>query len=198
MIQKPADTAQAIEKVMAERWSGRAYDPTVMVTPEEITALCEAARWAPSCFGDEPWRYLVCDKNTDREAWEKLLSALVPGNQEWAKNAPVLILAASAPTFSQNDKPNRWSGYDTGAASISLCLQATSMGLMSHQMGGFDDKKIREAFSIADDIHMWSVIAIGHQAALDNLTEEQLERELSPRQRRPLEQTFFLNNWSEK
>jgi hypothetical protein len=70
------------------------------------------------------------------------------------------------------------------------------MGLMSHQMGGFDDKKIRESFGISDDIHMWSVIAIGHQAALDNLTEEQLERELSPRQRRPLEKAFFMNKWS--
>lgn len=196
MIQKPADTAQPIDKNIAERWSGRAYDPTVMVTQEEITALCEAARWAPSCFGDEPWRYLVCDKNTDSIAWEKLLAALVPGNQEWAKNAPVLILATSIPNFSQNDKPNRWSGYDTGAASISICIQATSMGLMSHQMGGFDDKKIRESFGISDDIHMWSVIAIGHQAALDNLTEEQLERELSPRQRRPLEKAFFMNKWS--
>jgi nitroreductase len=196
MIQKPADTAQPIEKVMAERWSGRAYDPTVMVTAEEITALCEAARWAPSCFGDEPWRYLVCDKNSDLDAWEKLLSALVPGNQEWAKNAPVLIVTASVPNFSQNDKPNRWSGYDTGAASISLCLQATAMGLMSHQMGGFDDKMLRESFNIPADIHIWSVIAIGHQAALDNLSEEQLERELSPRKRRPLEQAFFMNKWS--
>jgi nitroreductase len=196
MIQKPADTAQPIEKVMAERWSGRAYDPTVMVTAEEITALCEAARWAPSCFGDEPWRYLVCDKNSDLDAWEKLLSALVPGNQEWAKNAPVLIVTASVPNFSQNDKPNRWSGYDTGAASISLCLQATAMGLMSHQMGGFDDKVLRESFNIPADIHIWSVIAIGHQAALDNLSEEQLERELSPRKRCPLEQAFFMNKWS--
>jgi nitroreductase len=196
MIQKPADTAQPIEKVMAERWSGRAYDPTVMVTAEEITALCEAARWAPSCFGDEPWRYLVCDKNTDESAWKKVLSALVSGNQEWAKNAPVLIVTASVPNFSQNDKPNRWSGYDTGAASISLCLQATAMGLMSHQMGGFDDKVLRESFNIPADIHIWSVIAIGHQAALDNLTEEQLERELSPRKRRPVEQAFFMNKWS--
>lgn len=196
MIQKPADTAQPIEKVMAERWSGRAYDPTVMVTAEEITALCEAARWAPSCFGDEPWRYLVCDKNTDESAWKKVLSALVPGNQEWAKNAPVLIVTASVPNFSQNDKPNRWSGYDTGAASISLCLQATAMGLMSHQMGGFDDKVLRESFNIPADIHIWSVIAVGHQAALDNLSEEQLERELSPRKRRPVEQAFFMNKWS--
>ncbi|WP_330109981.1 nitroreductase family protein [Methylophaga thalassica] len=196
MIQKPADTAQPIEKVMAERWSGRAYDPTVMVTSEEITALCEAARWSPSCFGDEPWRYLICDKNTDESAWKKVLSALVPGNQEWAKNAPVLIVTASVPNFSQNDKPNRWSGYDTGAASISLCLQATAMGLMSHQMGGFDDKVLRESFNIPADIHIWSVIAIGHQAALDNLTEEQLERELSPRKRRPVEQAFFMNKWS--
>lgn len=196
MIQKPADTAQPIEKVLAERWSGRAFDSTVPVSDEQLTALTEAARWAPSCFGDAPWRYLICNKFTDEAAWQKAFDALAPGNQEWAKNAPILILAASAPTFSQNDKLNRWSGYDTGAASISLCLQATAMGLMSHQMGGFDTDKMHQNFAIPDDIHMWAMIAIGHPAALDSLDEEQMERELKERTRRPLEQQFFHGNWS--
>lgn len=195
MIQKPADTEQAIEHVIAERWSGRAFDPDVAVSEEQIIALTEAARWAPSCYGDAPWRYLICNKFTDKPAWDKAFDALAEGNQQWAQNAPLLILAASAAEFSQNGKPNRWSGYDTGAASISLCLQATSMGLMSHQMGGFDSDKMRLHFSIPENIHMWAMIAIGHPAPLDSLTEEQLERELKPRERRPLDQQFFHGEW---
>lgn len=197
MIQKPAHTAQPIETVIAERWSGRAYDASVPVTEEELIALTEAARWAPSCFGDAPWRYLICNKYADEQAWENALDALAPGNQEWAKNAPVLILAASVPNFQHNDKPNRWSGYDTGAASLNLCLQATAMGLMSHQMGGFDGDKMREHFTIPDTVHMWSVIAIGHPAPPDALSPELLERELSARERRPLKEQFFYGKWSD-
>lgn len=195
MIQKPADTEVAIEKVIAERWSGRAYDPTIPVTETEITALTEAARWAPSCFGDAPWRYLIWDRFHDADNWQKAFDCLVEGNQQWAKNAPILILAASVDKFSQNDKTNRWTGYDTGAASVSLCLQATSMGLMSHQMGGFDGDKLRETFNLPADLHLWSMMAIGHAAPLDDLTPEQMDRELNPRERRPLAEQFFHGGW---
>lgn len=195
MIEKPADTEQPIEKVIAERWSGRAYDPNIPVTEAQITALTEAARWAPSCFGDEPWRYILWDKFSDPENWQKAFDCLAEGNQQWAKNAPLLILAASVDTFSQNDKTNRWTGYDTGAASLSLCLQATAMGLMSHQMGGFDTDKIRRVFDLPADLHLWSMMAIGHAAPLDDLSPEQLERELKPRQRRPLAEQFFHGGW---
>jgi nitroreductase len=198
MIQKPADTEQAIEHVLAERWSGRAYDPSIEVTAEQITALTEAARWAPSCYGDAPWRYLICNKFTDEAAWGKALDALAPGNQDWAKNAPILILAASMPEFEHNGKANRWTGYDTGAASISLCLQATAMGLVSHQRGGFDADKMRQHFALPDDLNMWAMIAIGHPAPLDSLNEEQMEREVKPRERRPLDQQFFHGQWPEK
>ena len=195
MIEKPADTEVAIENVIAERWSGRAYDPNIPVTEAQITALTEAARWAPSCFGDEPWRYILWDKFTDPENWQKAFDCLAEGNQQWAQNAPLLILAASVDTFRQNDKTNRWTGYDTGAASLSLCLQATAMGLMSHQMGGFDTDKIRQAFNLPDNLHLWSMMAIDHAAPLDDLSPEQLERELKPRQRRPLAEQFFHGGW---
>lgn len=195
MIQKPADTAQPIAPVLAERWSGRAYDPTQPVSAAQLTALSEAARWAPSCFGDQPWRFLICDRFSDEQAWQQILDSLAPGNQEWARHAPVLILAASVPHFSHNGSPNRWAGYDTGAASISLCLQATAMGLMSHQMGGFDSDRLRDRFAIPADIALWAVIAIGHPAPLDDLDDTQLERELKPRERRPLAQQFFHATW---
>lgn len=196
MIEKPADTEQKIEKILAERWSGRAYDPALAVTEEQIIAICEAARWAPSCFGDEPWRYIVWNRYQDEVSWQKAVDCLVPGNQAWAKNSPVLILAASVPAFSHNNATNRWSGYDTGAASVSLCLQASAMGLMSHQMGGFDSDKLKATFAIPADINLWSMIAIGHPAALDTLTEEELERELKARERRPLANLFYQGDWN--
>jgi len=196
MIEKPAITDQKINTLIAERWSGRAFDATTAVSDEDITALCEAARWAPSCFGDAPWRFIVWNKHSDEASWQQALDCLAPGNQQWAKNASVLVLAASVKTFSHNDNDNRWVGYDTGAASISLCLQATSMGLMSHQMGGFDSDKVRATFSVPDDIECWAMIAIGHPAALDTLNEEQLERELKARERRPLTEQFFYNTWN--
>ncbi|KKN50792.1 hypothetical protein LCGC14_0629100 [marine sediment metagenome] len=196
MIEKPADTEQKIEKILAERWSGRAYDPTTPVSNEQVTAICEAARWAPSCFGDAPWRYIVWNRHEDEASWQKALECLVPGNQAWAKNASVLILAASVQSFSHNDKPNNWNGYDTGAASVSLCVQASAMGLMSHQMGGFEADKLKTTFAIPDNINLWSMIAIGHPAALDTLDEEQLTQELKARERRPLVSQFYANDWN--
>jgi nitroreductase len=195
MIQKPADTEQPIHDLLAERWSGRAIDPDIAVSEEQIISLTEAARWAPSCSGEEPWRYLLCNKFTDKAAWDKAFASLAPGNQTWAKDAPLLILAASATGFREKDKSNPWVGHDTGAANLSLCLQATAMGLVSHQMGGYDPDMMREAFEIPNDIKLWSMIAIGHPAPLDSLTEEQMERELKPRERRPLQQQFFHGQW---
>ncbi|EMR12327.1 nitroreductase [Methylophaga lonarensis MPL] len=195
MIHKPAQTAHEIAPIMANRWSGRAYDGNQPVSQEDIIKLCEAARWAPSCFGDAPWRFIVWNKFENASAWQKALDCLVPGNQEWAKDAPVLILAASVPNFTHNDKKNRWTGYDTGAASVSLCLQATALGLMSHQMGGFEADKLRSAFSIPEEISLWSMIAIGHALPESALSAEQAERELQPRQRRPLEDHFFTDGW---
>ena len=94
MIEKPAVTDQKIDTIIAERWSGRAFDATVPVSDENILSLCEAARWAPSCYGDQPWRFIVWNKHTDEAGWQHALECLSPGNQEWAKNAPVLVLSA--------------------------------------------------------------------------------------------------------
>jgi nitroreductase len=195
MIEKPAETDQKIAKVLAERWSGRAYDANLPVNNEQIIALCEAARWAPSCYGAQPWRFVIWNRYEDEDSWKKVINCLSPGNQDWAKNAPLLILAASVQTFSHNDSINRWAGYDSGAASISLCLQATTMGLLSHQMGGFDANKLKNTLSLPADIDMWAIIAIGHPAGLDSLNEVQLEREFKVRERSPLSTHFYTNNW---
>lgn len=195
-MQKPATTQAPIHDVIANRWSPRAYDANKAVNKTQIISLLEAARWAPSCFGDEPWRFIVWDKNQDAAAWQKAYDCIVPGNQTWAKDAPVLILICADTLFSHNEKPNRWSNYDTGAAAVSLCLQATSMGLATHQMGGFDGEKARAAFGIPEQIEMMSMLAVGYAADADTLSDELKERELAPRKRRPLGELFYDGVWN--
>jgi nitroreductase len=191
MFKKKTETQEKIHEIIANRWSGRAFDEKRSVAHKDIISLLEAARWAPSCFGEEPWRYIVCDKTTNKTAWDKAFSCLAEGNQSWAVNAPVLILALANTIFSHNEKPNRWSQYDTGAASMSLCIQATTMGLMVHQMGGFSAEKTAELFSIPDQYISMAMMAVGYQLPEDEITQEVMKRESLERQRNPLAEQFF-------
>lgn len=195
MFEKNASTRYPINEVLRKRWSGRAYDPQRRLSSQQIMTMLEAARWAPSCFGDEPWRYIICNRDTNRAAWQMALDTLVASNQDWAQSAPVLILAFANSIMSRNGKPNRWGQYDTGAASMSLSLQATAMGLMAHQMGGFDADKVRTLFNIPDAFMPMAVLTVGYQLPVDRIPEQMKERETAARVRRPLEQTFFDGNW---
>lgn len=194
-MQKPAITQVPIDDTLANRWSGRAYDPNKTISDKDVIALLEAARWAPSCYGDQPWRFIVWNKATDPEGWQKAFDCLAPGNQGWAKNAPVLLLAAADSIFNHNGSPNRWGQYDTGAASENLCLQAASMGLMAHQMGGFDVNKTREAFNVPEQFALMAMITVGYPADISTVEGEALEREKTPRSRRPLGELFFKGSW---
>ncbi len=195
MFDKKIDTQEKIDDLLTKRWSGRAYDVNRQVSQQDIISLLEAARWAPSCYGDEPWRYIVCDKSTNESAWDKAFSCLAEGNQSWAVNAPVLILALANTIFSHNDSDNRWAQYDTGAASMSLCIQASSLGLMVHQMGGFSAEKAAETFSIPEQYTSMAMMTVGYQQAEDKISGEMMERESSARKRNPLAEQFFDGQW---
>lgn len=194
-MKKPAITSVAIDNTIAERWSGRAYDAAKPVSHEQTIAMLEAARWAPSCYGDQPWRFIVWDKNKDVAAWHKAFDTLVEFNQGWVKNAPLLFMIAADTQFQHNGKPNRWAAYDTGAAAENICLQATAMGLMAHQMAGFDADKLRAAFAIPEQIEIIAMIAVGHAADPASLEGEIKERELAERSRRTLGELFFDSAW---
>lgn len=196
-MQKPAITQQPIHDLIAQRWSGRAYDASQGVSKEQVISLLEAARWAPSCFGDQPWRYVVCNKADNLQAWQAAFDCLVPGNQSWAVNAPVLLLICADTLFSHNDKPNKWAPYDTGAATENLCLQATALGLMAHQMGGFDVDKARATFNVPERYQILAMVTVGYQADVESLTGETKERETAPRSRKPLNELFFNGQWDQ-
>lgn len=194
-MHKPAITQVTINETIAKRWSGRAYDAAKSVRTEQITALLEAARWAPSCFGDQPWRFVVWDKNTDTVAWQQAFDCLAPSNQTWVKDASVLLLVCADTLFNHNQQPNRWAQYDTGAAAENLCLQAESMDLMAHQMGGFNVDLAREKFNIPAQFTPMAMICVGYPADIATVTGEALARETAVRSRRPLNELFFANSW---
>lgn len=194
-MKNPAITQTAIHDIIAQRWSPRAYDASKPVSQTQLISLLEAARWAPSCFGDQPWRFVVCDKTTNPQAWQKAYECLVPGNQAWAQHAPVLILICASNLFTHNQKPNRWAPYDTGAAAENVCLQATALGLSAHQMGGFDATKAQAAFAVPEQFTMMAMMTVGYAAPADVLPDDLRERETAPRARRPMGELFFNGVW---
>jgi len=195
-MNKAAITKVSIDKMIANRWSGRAYDASKPVSNAQIIALLEAARWAPSCYGDQPWRFIVWNKNTDVHAWQQALDCLAPSNQTWAKDVPLLILVCADTLFNHNQQANRWAQYDTGAAAENLCLQASSMGLMAHQMGGFNADLARDKFNIPEQFTLMAMISVGYPALLASLDGDALTRETATRTRRELNDLFFAGCWN--
>ncbi|MFI3188817.1 nitroreductase [Crenothrix sp. D3] len=198
MQAKPATTSVKIHDIIETRWSPRAFNPDKTVSHDDLLALLEAARWASSCFNDQPWRFVVCDKNTDTDSWQNAFNTLAERNQLWAKNAPVLLLSVAMNNFNHNDKPNRWAMYDTGAAVANLCLQATALGLVVHQMGGFDGEKARELFHLPSDCTPMAMMAVGYQADATVLDDDFKTIELAERSRAALYERFYAGRWGKE
>ena len=196
MLSKPASTSQPIHELLAGRWSPRAFDPQAEISRDQMVAMAEAARWTPSCFGAQPWIFVFCNRSTDRQGWERALGCLVPGNQAWAKNCPLLIAAAAHTRYEHDGSENHHHRYDTGAAAFALTLQAETLGLRVHQMGGFDPDRAAAEFGLPEKTAAIAMIAVGRQAAPETLPEGQMrEREAAPRQRKELDSVCFAGKW---
>ncbi|MDL2319249.1 nitroreductase family protein [Eubacteriales bacterium OttesenSCG-928-A19] len=154
---------------------------------EELLPLFEAARYAPSCFNEQPERYILGDNPEDHE---KLASCLNAGNA-YAKKAPVLILVLTTRSFTLTGQKNPFSRFDAGTATGFLQLEAVRRGFGVHCMAGFDSKRARELFDVPEDLDIIAMIALGRPAPLDTLTEEERAQEV-PGTRNALE-TFLLN-----
>lgn len=193
-MDKPAPVDHPVHPLIQNRWSPVAFDPTPL-DRETVLTLFEAARWAASCFNEQPWRYVVGAKGHDDGVWQGVYDTLVPANQAWAEHAPLLCLGVARQAFTRNDKPNRHAAYDVGQATTTLVLQATSMGLVAHQMAGFDPDAARERFAIPAGYEPMAVTAVGRAGSGDALDEKTRSRDDGPRTRRPLSELLVGASW---
>lgn len=185
-------TSVPIAALMAERWSPRALDSSFSVTSDQVRALLEAARWAPSFGNTQPARYLVGLRGTP--SFDAILSTLNSGNQAWARRASLLLIGVMVTTNAKGSVP--YAEYGLGLASENLVLQAVELGLVAHQMAGFSASDVSAAFGLPDDAIPKVAIAVGSPAAPEVLEEDwRVEREKSERVRVPLEEFAFTDQW---
>lgn len=187
---RPAPVEAPVHALIARRWSPRAFDERP-VEAATLRSLFEAARWAPSSFNEQPWRFLVAT-TADPEWMERLRGYLTAGNA-WARRAPVLVASAYRATFTRNDKPNRMALRDLGAAEQNLVLEAYDLGLVAHQMAGFDHGRLAEEL-LPDGFEPGSMMALGWPGDHDLLPDEK-RRDRQPRERRALEDLVFSGEW---
>lgn len=171
-----------VDALFINRWSPRAMSGET-VSQRDLMTLFEAAKWAPSCFNEQPWRFLYAQR--DSAHWDKFFALLVEGNQAWCANAAALVVFLSKKSFTRNGNPNPTHSFDTGAAWVSFALQGAKMGLVVHGMAGFDYEAAAKELGVPEDYKVEAMAAVGCPAGLDSLPERFHAGEV-PSQRRPL------------
>ena len=192
-MSKIAAPDHPIHETLAHRWSPYAYADRP-VADADLRSLFEAARWAPSSYNEQPWRFIVARREDGKE-YDRILSCLVEANQAWARQAPVLVLTVAAETFARNGKPNGAATHDVGLAAGNLSVEATARGLHVHQMGGILPDRARELFGIPEGFRALTAIAIGYAADPADLDDEMRKRETTPRARRALKESVYTGSW---
>ena len=191
-MQKKADTSVPIHPILQSRWSPRSFDPTALISTEDMTALLEAARWAPSSYNFQPWRFIISRRGD--ETFQKICEAISGFNQVWAPNASALV----AVVIEQKTEGHIYPPialFDTGLAVSQLTIEAHHRGFIVHQMIGFDKEKMNTAFDISGQRDCIVILAIGRQGSTENLPEGQArERESLPRERKQLSELIIAGD----
>ena len=183
-----------IMSVLTQRRSPRAYSDKA-VSAEVLEQVFTAASSAASCFGEQPWRYILGSQTASPDAFGKILGSMMEFNQVWAKKAPVLAVGVAKLQFSHDNNPNGWAKYDVGQATATMAVQAAELGLQIHQMAGFSPDAVRVAFGIPEGFDPVVVFTLGYPGPASNLPDGLREKETTPRTRKPLAEFLFEGAW---
>ena len=186
------ETKYSVHPIIKNRWSPRSFEDKPVET-EKLMSVLEAARLASSAFNEQPWRFVVGQKNEQPELFKEMSDWLMPGNQTWASKASVLILTIAKNDFTANGSLNKHALHDVGLAVGNLTTQATELGLSLHQMGGFSAEKANKALDLPKNFEPVTMIALGYRASADLLEEPLKNREKAPQLRKPLSELVFTN-----
>lgn len=184
-------TEAIVHDFITQRRSPRVYQ-SAPVDRGTVLRLLEAARWAASGRNRQPWNFIVATKE-DPQEYRRMLHCLSEGNQSWAQTAPLLMLVVAQ--VIDDGTPVRTAFYDTGLAVGNLTVQAMAEGLMLRNMGGMDRDKARLIYSIPETHEPICALAIGYPAVPATLPDDQRQRELAPRTRKPLSEFVFSGKW---
>ncbi len=196
-MEKPAVTEYDVLPLISHRWSPVLFSDR-LVEKEKLLSVLEAARWAPSSYNEQPWSFLVATRDQPEE-FQRLLDCLAESNVDWAQHCPVLMISVAKRQFDRNKSANRHAFHDVGLATENLMLQASSLGLFTHGMAGFDGDKMRETYHIPESHEPVAVIALGYAAENDQSAPEHLrKRDASERSRRPLRSFVFEGKWNQQ
>lgn len=191
-INRAADTDSALLPSLAQRWSPRGFDPEAVIDEAVLTAILEAARWSPSASNMQPARFIVGRRGS--ATFTTIHSALMGFNSAWADAASVLVVGVAELARPTGEGENPWARYDLGQAVAHLSIQAQHEGVHTHQMGGFENAPLVDAFSLTATQAVVTVTALGVLADVSTLSPEFLERESAPRTRMPLTQILLAND----
>lgn len=187
MIKVP-ETKYPVLPAIVNRWSARSFSEKP-ITQESLNTILEAASWSFSAMNEQPWRYIVGFKGT--ETHDLLVKCLKHGNEPWAKKAAVLLVSLAKTTLSRDGSENHSAMHDVGAANMLLTLQATSMGIYTHLMGGYEVQSVIQDFKLSKEYQPVVVIALGYLDSPEKLEEPFHSREITPRVRKPIEEIIF-------
>ena len=191
----PRQADHPIDPWFLERWSPRAFDGSEM-PEEDLRTLFEAARWAPSAFNSQPWRFLYARRG--EADWERFLGLLIPWNQSWAHSASALIyiLSDRLPMTDKAGEPasSHTHSYDAGAAWACLALQATHMGYQAHGMSGVDFERAQAELAVPERYRIEAAAAVGRIGDPASLPEKLRARE-GPSGRKAVEEFVFRGGW---
>lgn len=163
-----------INPLILNRWSPRSMTGEAL-NDDDIMSLFEAARWAPSSYNNQPWRFIYAKRNT--EHWDRFFNLLAEGNKNWTKNAALLVVVISRKNFEFNEKPAITHQFDAGSAWENLALEASSRGIVAHGMQGFDYEKAGVDLGVPHDFEVMAMIAIGKKGPIEILPPELHEKE---------------------
>ena len=173
-----------VHSIFVKRWSPRAMSGE-KVNKEELEVILDAARWAPSSYNEQEWRYLYAESGS--KEWETFFNLLVEGNKVWCDKASHLFCLVSKDTFTLDNSPNAVASLDCGASMQNFLLQTAELGLVGHAMGGFDWEAAKEKLEIPDGYSVQAMIALGRAGELSELPEELAKIE-KPTSRKAIEE----------
>jgi len=163
------------------------------VPRESLERIFEKIRWTPSCFNNQPWRFVFVQERTRHAG---LVQALAKGN-EWAAKALVLVAVCGRQRddYTRKDDPIEYYQFDTGMATMSLLLAAVDEGLMAHPMAGYKAPDVKKALGIPEDYSVLCVVSLGYEGSVDLLDDETRVKDKSPRTRKEVSEIISVDRF---